>query len=578
MKYPTLPPCRSFRSSVTVFKGLNKNPRIGSGELADMKNLTSDGYPVLSPRKKRGILEDAEKVSGLIAKDALCRVEGREFVMNGFRVDLGLSAGEKQLVSMGAYVVILPDKIWVNTLDLTCHGSVEAAFSTDSDVVFQLSTVLGEPLREPTAADREPEAPETGDIWLDTGHGLLYEYTADAGWVGISAGYVKISAPGIGRAFEKYDGVELSGIRIPELADLNGTTVIWDRGEDHIVVPGLIGQQWIQLASEGSVTVERRMPEMDYVVEAGNRLWGCRYGISREGRTVNELYASKLGDFKNWNCFMGISTDSWRASLGSDGVFTGAVTYLGYPLFFKENCLHKVYISDSGAHALRDTVCRGVQSGCAESLAIVEEVLFYKSRGGVCAYDGSLPEDISRPLGQLSCVRAAAGAIGSKYYLSVRASDGSWQLLVYDKGRKLWHREDAFGALAFCACREELYALEAETGRVFAMTGSGTPEREPVSWMAETGDLGLTEQESGYLFRLQLQMFLALDTRVRISARYDDDSHWTPLCSLRGTGLKRFLVPIRPRRCSHLRLRLEGEGYGILYAIIRTGQKGSERP
>lgn len=95
--------------------------------------------------------------------------------------------------------------------------------------------------------------------------------------------------------------------------------------------------------------------------------------------------------------------------------------------------------------------------------------------------------------------------------------------------------------------------------------------------MAETGDLGITEPESGYLYRLQLQLFLALGAQVRISARYDDDSHWTPLCSLRGTGLKRFLVPIRPRRCSRLRLRLEGEGQGMLYAIIRTAQKGSER-
>lgn len=577
MKYPVLPAGKSHRSTVTVFKGLNKTPRIGAGELADMENLTSDAYPVLSPRKRRGILETEGKASGLIAKDALCRVEGRDFVMNGVRVDLGLTEGEKQLVSMGAYVIILPDKVWVNTLDLNRHGSMEAVFSTDTDVVFTLSTVTGEDMGEPVASDREPEDPETGTLWLDTGHNVLYEYTGDGGWTGLSGVYVKLSAPGIGRAFSCYDGVTLSGIRLPELAQLNGAAVIRDRGEDHIVIPGLISRQRIQLASEGAVKVERWVPEMDYVVEAGNRLWGCRYGISRDGEPVNEIYASKLGDFKNWNCFMGVSTDSWRASVGTDGVFTGAVTHLGYPVFFKENCLHKVYISDSGAHALRQTGCRGVQSGCAGSLAVVGELLFYKSRDGVCVYDGSLPEDISRPLGELPCIRGAGGAGGSKYYLSLQAPDGGWQLLVYDTVRRLWHREDALGVLAFCPCRGELYALEAETGRILALLGSHTPEPEPVAWMAETGDLGITEPESGYLYRLQLQLFLALGAQVRISARYDDDSHWTPLCSLRGTGLKRFLVPIRPRRCSRLRLRLEGEGQGMLYAIIRTGQKGSER-
>ena len=40
---------------------------------------------------------------------------------------------------------------------------------------------------------------------------------------------------------------------------------------------------------------------------------------------------------------MGLSTDSYYGNLGTDGKFTGAITHMGYPLFFKENCLHKVY-------------------------------------------------------------------------------------------------------------------------------------------------------------------------------------------------------------------------------------------
>ena len=73
---------------------------------------------------------------------------------------------------------------------------------------------------------------------------------------------------------------------------------------------------------------------------------------------------------------MGISTDSWVGSVGTDGQFTGAITHLGYPLFFKETVLHKVYISQNGAHSIQDTACRGVQSGCGDSLAIVNEVLY----------------------------------------------------------------------------------------------------------------------------------------------------------------------------------------------------------
>ena len=68
-----------------------------------------------------------------------------------------------------------------------------------------------------------------------------------------------------------------------------------------------------------------------------------------DGKAVNELYCCALGDFKNWNRFLGISTDAWAASVGSDGAWTGAANYLGYPTFFKEHVIHRIAISSSGA-------------------------------------------------------------------------------------------------------------------------------------------------------------------------------------------------------------------------------------
>lgn len=574
MKYPALPARQLLKKTVSVFRGCSRSLRTGQGEFADMRNLSSDHYPVMGPRKRRGIRQDAEKASGLLSKDALCWVEGSEFVMNGIRVDMGLSEGDKQLVSMGAYVIIFPDKMWINTLDLTRFGRLEASFSSDTDVTFRLCTAAGADYEEPEVSETEPEKPKNGQLWLEPG-GSLSRYSEAAGWVSIPSVYVKISAPGIGKPFSLHDGIELSGIRV---AELNGSAVIWAKEEDWIVVQGLIPGQRTQLASEGAVTVTRWVPEMDYVVEAGNRLWGCRYGLSRDGRIVNELYASRLGDFQNWNCFMGTSTDSWAASVGSDGPFTGAVNHLGCPLFFKENGLHKIYISHSGAHGVQETACRGVQQGCGNTLAIVGDVLYYKSRDCVCGYDGSLPEAVSQELGQLPCLRAAAGSVGDKYYISMEAASGEKQLWVYDTHRKLWHREDGFYAKAFCACRGELYAIEEGSGRIYAMLGSESPAEKTVSWMAETGDLEITSPQSRYVFRLNLSMFLAMGANVRISARYDSESHFIPLCSIRGTGLRRITVPIRPHRCSHMRLRLEGEGMALLYAITAVAEKGSEHP
>ena len=44
------------------FKGLNKRKVVEEGEMSDMKNLTSDEYPVLAPRKPRGEMELPEGV------------------------------------------------------------------------------------------------------------------------------------------------------------------------------------------------------------------------------------------------------------------------------------------------------------------------------------------------------------------------------------------------------------------------------------------------------------------------------------------------------------------------------------
>lgn len=108
------------------------------------------------------------------------------------------------------------------------------------------------------------------------------------------------------------------------------------------------------------------------------------YGIADNGEVVNTIYACKFGDFKNWNSFPGISTDSYFVSVGSDGPFTGAVTLNGFPIFWKEGCLHKIYGDYPATFGVQTTACRGVQKGCDRSLAIVNEVLYYN--GDKCGY------------------------------------------------------------------------------------------------------------------------------------------------------------------------------------------------
>lgn len=575
MRYPTLAEIPTTREMIDSFGGYNHNLRIGAGEFYDMQNLTSAHYPVLSTRQRRGIYASPTAPQGLIAKDALCYVDGGDFVMGDYRIAMKLSRDDtpKTLISMGAYVIIMPDKKYINTADITDYGSIEAVVTTTSDVTFELCRLDGTGYSDAVAQATEPSDPQNMDLWIDTSSvpNALKQYSAtNAMWVSIATTYIKITATGLGKPFSVGDGVTISGVSAA--SDLNSTMIVWDKGDDYIVVTGIIDRVTTQ---EAPITVARRMPNMDFVIESRNRLWGCRYGTDVNGNMVNEIYASKLGDFKNWNSFAGISTDSYAVTVGTDGQFTGAITHLGYPLFFKEGCMHKVY-GDSLPFGVQDTACRGVQKGCGGSLAIVNEVLYYKSRMAVCAYDGSLPVEISAALGEVSYSDAVAGAVGNKYYISMKDTGDVYHLFVYDTAKGMWHREDNTKAAAFCACRGDLYYIDRADNKIKTVLGTGTADNTPVRWMAETGIIGTDSPDKKYISRLDVRMSISLGTTVDFYIQYDSSEQWDMLFSVDGHSLRSFTIPIRPQRCDHFKIRMEGNGPAKIYSICKNIEQGSE--
>ena len=596
MKHPKLRVPDTSRQMVDTFKGYNHNLRIGDGEFFDMKNMTSDHYPVLSPRKKRGVYASPVSPNGLINKDALCYVDGTNFVINEYTVDMGLNDEPKQLISMGAYVIIWPDKKYINTQDLSDYGNIEAFYQSENVASFDLCKIDGTVYTGAIKSGSPPEGtegsggPENMQLWIDTSttpHTLKQYSKASAAWTQIPTTYIKISAPNIAQNFKQYDAVKITGFPTDckQLADLEGITFpLWeayhDPGDDErvegtsdfVVIVGILDDT---VTYSSKLKLERTVPEMDFVIESGNRLFGCRYGTAANGEVVNEIYASKLGDFRNWNCFMQISTDSWVGGVGTDGQFTGAhKDPLGYPLFFKENCVHKVYGNYPANFQIQTTECRGVQKGCERSLAIVNETLFYKSRGGVCAYDGSLPSEVSYAMGNEAYSDAVGGSHGNKYYISMKDVSGNYNLFIFDTSKGMWHKEDSFKADYFCSCDSEMYAISG--GEIVTMLGSGTPVDDPVEWMVQTGEIGLTSPDMKYISRLNVRMQLDIGSEVRFYAQYDFSDAWEPLFTMQGTSLRSFSIPIRPKRCDHMKLRIEGVGEAKIYSIVKTIEQGSE--
>lgn len=573
MYFPKLTAPAQRRVTVDRFLGLDRRAGSAMGCFQNMENLWSGGYPALETRPARGETAVLSKPNGLTCRDALVWVDGTALYVGGEKTGLALSDGEKQLVNMGAYLLIWPDRKYINTQDLSDFGSMENRNVTAGEVTTALCRSGGEELGDYAAGAAAPDAPEAGSLWLDTSDAepVMKRYDGSV-WLDVENVCTKISAAGIGRGFAAGDGVTVEGC---EAQTLNGLHVLDAAGDDWIAVPAATAKVGSQTAE---VTAARRVPDMDFVVEQGNRLWGCKYGIV-DGRPVNEIYASKLGDFRNWNSFAGLSTDSYAASRGSDGAFTGAAACLGGVIFFKEDCMERVYPSATGAHQIVTLRCPGVKKGCHGAAAVVDGTLFYLGLGGVYAFDGSMPSCVSMPLGSVRYQDGAAAGWNGQYWLAARDGGGKRHLLVYDTARGLWHRQDDADIMAFTVCDGALYAL-ARDGRLLDMTGGSGQQETALRWMAETGELGLSQPENKYLARLELRVQPEDRARLEASASYDGGRSWETLGQvIGGDGQTRgYLLHLRPRRCRQVRLRLQGTGRCRVFSMSAVYEKGSDGP
>ena len=247
---------------------------------------------------------------------------------------------------------------------------------------------------------------------------------------------------------------------------------------------------------------------------------------------------------------------------------------MGYPTFFKENRIHRVSISGYGAHQLTETVCRGVQPGSSRSIAVVNETLYYKSGSDICSYQGGFPKSVSEALGDEKYSEAVAGALGERYYISMKNADGAWAMFVYDTEKGLWMKEDNLHCLGFALLGDELYAMTEK--EILALRGSAGEQESFVSWMAESGILYYQYPDRKYLSRYNFRLQMEEGARMDIFIQYDSSGIWERKGSISFKGTGTVTVPIRPRRCDHMRIRLEGRGEFRLFSVAKILSTGSD--
>jgi hypothetical protein len=606
MKLPYLTAATSKnRKQIITFGGVNYSRDTHDGELLESFGLSSAQFPCLSQRAGRKKYADYTSPTALYARGKLCVVDGTDFLYDG-KVVGQVTAGEKHIATINTKIVIFPDKAYYDT-EAEEFGSLGASYpSYAGDVTFTANTLTvpeqsyidqayeeaatlsgveaetsitaytGATVNKTSGAltmtggtAKTPPDLEAGDI-------IQYECDSSKEYMVVescalqSDGTYQISYalheavlheyPDFEELFSAGDAIDISGCTSYSknngshiIRSISGRTLTFDKD---IFAAG---------NEAGTVMMERKVPDLTCICECDNRIWGA------EG---TRIWASALGDPKNFYVYDGLATDSYAVAVGTDGAFTGCIAYSSTVLFWKENCVHKILGSYPAQYEIYTYTVPGIQEGSEKSLAVINETLFYKGRNGVYAYSGGTPELISENFGTKRFFDAVAGTDGERYYISMRDEVGEWELYVFDTLRAIWLREDNTHAADFAYLDGTLYYLDADTGKAM-MTGQDYGEEGAILWNATLCQFDETVHGRKGYSKLYLRADMAAGAwlKAEISA---DGGPFRQVFSTHDERAKTVQIPILPVRCDNFRVRLSGKGVCVIKSFVREFAVGSE--
>ena len=578
---------KDYTESIDEFRGLDLNERISAGYLAWTRNCSSRRYPTVSARYERGLVNVDVSIRAMIALDGwLYYIDWDGFLFKHYpnvsddtKVYNGTVCDEYdyvQMVAMGTYILVFPSGFYYNTKMPSDHGFITQDFETTGTMSYTITNSQADGIGATQSASA-PATPSDGQYWIDTSDAttdVLKRWSATyQEWTTIPTTFTVLNNNGIGSNFKEMDTVLITGSQvIPD-----GEYTIYHRDTNYIVISNLLNKCTTE---NRSLSITFDMPYMDFVVEQGNRLWGCRYGEVYSMTepptvtgTINEIYACALGDFKNWNRFLGLSTDSYVASRGCDGPWTGAVSYLDTVVFFKENHIEVVHPSNTGAHQIETYHVNGtgVAEGSDKSVVVVDNVVYYHGNEGFYAYTGGLPKKISYQLGETLYRDAVGGGLSGFYYVcATDKQTNDRHMFVYDANRNIWYREDEINITCFSRLGSELYFATGRGGigdtQLYCVRGI-EGDKSPVTWLAVTHDFAYGYQDTNAK-RIYVRANITAGRKMKVYISYDSDYVWNLVGEIEGDGTHRYHnLPIVPARCDHYRLKFECNGDGCIWSI-----------
>lgn len=675
---PYLNPYNKNIVSIDTFQGLNKAFRIAENELSDSYNMSSADYPVLSVRRKRKHLElyneDGSKLStvggfsSVAVSDSAIAVLTRSGTLYYGNQQIELGVQDNKLLRTGNMLYVYPSGLLIRLPDsadgaITVEDTVKSysfgkeESSEDGAEAEKIPCVFFHPARLSANDGRisfgeKPNEPELGDYYASSTEGLqMYGDTGSGeyGWVGVEPDGILVQAIffdkdsysylDFSNLFKVGDVVFISDVVYESeksLKTIESSFEIDSFGIDADGTPSMFLKGYIKKVIRViECTMATKMPYgLDHVIEHNNRLWGCFSGEDADGNYLNEIYATAQNDPTNWFRFDSTVAQSYAMSVTSDGPFTGAAIVNGYPTFFKESCMHRIYGSSPADYQLQTFRCAGVQKGSEKSICEYNGTVFYKSDIGIMSITSGYPKKISDNLGDEQYSEAIAGVNEHFYYISMKNSEGEREMYVFDLRTGAWHREDSPENLGmFFNYRNILFSVgekiqdeSAErikqayedyinaTGVIKVMylvaynmavatairdiditsfqrsepvkipfeyiSGAesiSVSSEDDVRWCFETGDIGYTVCYSKYINKLCVRIRAEAYAQADIEILYDSDGAWENAGSIVGNDtVGNHNIEIIPRRCDHFRLRFSGLGDVKILNITEFLEEGSE--
>ena len=308
-----------------------------------------------------------------------------------------------------------------------------------------------------------------------------------------------------------------------------------------------------------SLIIERSVPDLDFICERENRLWG----VSNADRTV---YASALGEPAEFWTYDSVSTDSYAVAIGSEGEFTGICSYNGATVIFKEKQIYKILGSYPEEFYMLDYQMPGVQKGCERSIAIVDETLIYKGLYGIYALTSGTPKLLSYNLGNTHTTDAVATYDGRNYVISMKNENGG-VTYSYELKHGLWVKTDNEYMTAMCTVNNTLYLLL--NGEVYKEADSV----ENVEWMLEL----VPTCERSFYHKIYTKLFICAEMEENSTFEVQirlDNGEWKNVWHTVAAEFKPLTVPLLLPRAHRLQIRMLGTGNVLIRQLSREFHAG----